>query len=85
MAVVTDVEWVCPGCGNRNIAQLYEYWYPEDSEEHKPLSHKMLSSHAELKYNPPCEKCGKFQLVEPLEKIVKFPIIRVEDGLEIEN
>ena len=81
MGMVTDVKWECPGCGTEQIAQLYDDFYPEwDGEnKRKPLPRKAVPSNAELKWNPPCEKCGEYRLVEPAAVLVEFPIARVEE------
>ena len=75
MGMVTDVKWECPECGEENIAQLYDDFYGDDPE---PLPRKAIPSNAELKWNPPCKKCGKYRLIEPQVVLVEFPIGRVE-------
>jgi len=75
--MVTDVEWECPGCGKRNIAQLYDDFYPQHFDN-KPLPRKAVPSCAKLKWHPPCEGCGEYKLSEPPVVLVEFPIAIVE-------
>ena len=78
MGMVTDVKWECPECGKENIAQLSGWYYPEsDTEKYEPLPRKAVPSDADLKWNPPCEGCGKYRLVEPPSVLVEFPVERV--------
>ena len=77
MGMVTDVEWECPGCGKKQIAQLYDDQYGED-HDYEPLPRKAIPANASLKWNPPCKSCGKYRLVEPPVILVEFPIERVE-------
>ena len=83
MGIVTDVEWDCPKCGKKNIAQLYGDYYPDDYFDRdgkpEPLSHRAIPSCASLKWNPPCEGCGEYQLSNPVVTLVEFPISRVTD------
>ena len=72
MGLVTDVYWICPGCGSREQAQVYGGW--EDPPEF-PVD--AVPGDRGLKWNPPCEKCGKFRLKEP--KTVKFSPVPVGD------
>jgi hypothetical protein len=57
MGPVTNVYWECPGCYNKNNAQIYGEW--EDPDEF-PIDKVPISRG--LKWNPPCELCGKYQL-----------------------
>ncbi|MCK5609796.1 hypothetical protein KAR91_48440 [Candidatus Pacearchaeota archaeon] len=77
MGMVTDIKWECPGCGKENIAQTYDDFYYTNNYE--PLPRKAVPSNAELKWNPPCEKCGEYRLIEPPVMLVEFPIGRVEE------
>lgn len=58
MGLVTDVFWACPGCGSREQAQAYGAW--DDPKEFPP---SLVPVDRGLKWNPPCSKCGKFQLL----------------------
>jgi len=60
MGLVTNVFWICPGCGSREQAQVYGEW--TDPEEF-PVD--AVPSSRGLKWNPPCKKCGKFRLTMP--------------------
>ncbi len=73
MGMVTDIKWECPKCGTENIAQLYGDYYLE-GEYGTPLSRKAIPSDAGLKWNPPCEGCGKYRLAEPPSVLVEFPL-----------
>lgn len=74
MGLVTSVHWTCPGCGSREEAQVYGKW---DDPTEFPASAVPVSR--EFKWNPPCEKCGKFRLVMP-EMTVACTPVKVEDG-----
>lgn len=78
MGMVTDVEWECPECGIKNIAQLYGDCYI-DGSDYKALPRKAIPSDARLKWNPPCSGCGLYRLVEPPVILVEFPIERVSE------
>ena len=82
MGMVTDVEWECPGCGANNIAQLYGDFYAEDEgypeNRPSPLSRKAIPSDAELKWNPPCEGCGKYRLDMPPRVLIELPVVKVD-------
>jgi hypothetical protein len=85
MGMVTDVLWQCPGCLKDNIAQLYDDHYEVAADDGmcKPLSHKCIPIEARgLKWNPPCEKCGEFQLVDPPAWIVyvECPIVPYKEN-----
>ena len=59
MGMVTDVFWTCP-CGSREQAQVYGGY---DDPAEFPVD--AVPASRGLKWNPPCSKCGKFQLVMP--------------------
>jgi len=84
MGMVTDVEWICPKCGTKNIAQLYDDYYEKDCFDRdcrpKPLSNKAIPSDASLKWNPPCDGCGGYQLCNPAATLVEFPIVCVNEA-----
>ena len=77
--MVTDVEWTCPKCETKNIAQLYDDCYPvgyfNRDGKPDPLPHTAIPSDASLKWNPPCEGCGEYKLSNPVVRLVEFPII----------
>lgn len=60
MGMVTDVLWVCPGCGSCQTAQVYG---ERSDPEHFPST--AVPAGRGLKWNPPCTQCGKFRLIEP--------------------
>lgn len=60
MSLVTNVRWVCPGCGSRETAQVYGDW--NDPKEF-PIT--AVPASRGLKWNPPCEKCGEYRLTVP--------------------
>lgn len=78
MGIVTNVRWDCPGCYTVNNAQLYEDLYAPNDTECAPISHKQLPYGASLKWNPPCKKCGEYQLREP-KSLIDFPVVKLED------
>ena len=82
MGTVTDVTWKCPGCDTINIAQLSDWHHGDNYDNPKPLPSEALPSNAELKWNPPCDKCGDYRLVEPPVTLVRFPVERVEKEYE---
>ena len=61
MGLVTDIFWVCPGCGSRENAQAYGSW---DDPMEFPVD--AVPSDRELKWNPPCKGCGSFRLELPV-------------------
>ncbi len=65
MGLVTDVYWDCPGCGGREQAQAYGDW-------HDPVEFPVdaVPAGRGLKWNPPCTRCGGYQLTMP-EVLVK--------------
>ena len=80
MGEVTDVRWECPGCAADNIAQLYgifEEAFREDGSMGALSNHK-LPVGAGLKWSPPCVLCGDYQLVEPTEMYIDYPVRRIE-------
>lgn len=77
MGLVTDVSWVCPGCGAKNISQIYG-----EHTGFRPLDSRLLPSNARLKWNPPCEGCGNYQLREPEVELVSFPIHFIRSNQE---
>ena len=66
MAMVTNIKWICPGCGSEELAQTLGEW--DDPEEFHP---SFVPVDRGLRYNPPCSKCGKFQLL-PESKWTKY-------------
>jgi len=60
MGLVTDIKWRCPGCDSLQVAQVYGEW-------NDPIEFPVNSVPGDrsLKWNPPCAKCGKYQLKEP--------------------
>ena len=67
MGIVTDVQWICPGCGAKNIAQLYDDCYDEskhwdEDKGYMPLLVHEIPDDADLKWNPLCTECGEFKL-----------------------
>ena len=55
MSVVTDIIWICPGCGSREAAQILGHY--ED------LPPGMIPTECGgMRWNPPCEECGNFRL-----------------------
>ena len=77
MGEVTNVEWECPECGKKNIAQVYGDCYCPNDSEYKTLPRNAIPSNTELKWNPPCKGCGKYKLIDPPVTLVEFPIARV--------
>ena len=74
MGIVTDVLWDCPSCGSRETAQVYgEISDPDDF----PVTAVPVSRG--LKWNPPCQRCGKYRLVMP-EVFVQCIPQRIEDA-----
>jgi len=70
MGIVTDVFWRCPRCFTINQAQVYGEWEDPESFPRDAVPHDRR-----LKWNPPCSKCGGYQLVEP-NMTIEFPIVR---------
>lgn len=59
MGLVTNVYWKCPNCGSVERAQLYGDWgWPESFPPGD------VPADSDLKWNPPCEVCGKYQLTK---------------------
>lgn len=76
MALVSDVYWICPGCGSRETAQVYRDY--EDPPEF-PLD--AIPGGYDLSWNPPCKKCGEYELRMP--KTIKLeikPVNKTIDG-----
>lgn len=71
MGLVTDVFWICPGCGSRQQAQAYGEW--NDPKEF-PVS-AVPCSRWPLKWNPPCEECGQYRLVMPVVNVACVPVL----------
>ncbi len=70
MGLVTNVYWVCPGCGSREQAQAYgEY----DDPEEFPVG--AVPASRGLKWSPPCSKCGKYELVLPEVLVACVPTL----------
>ena len=65
MSLVTAVFWTCPGCGSREQAQVYGGW---DDPVEFPVD--AVPTGRDLRWNPPCEKCGNFRLEMP--EVVSF-------------
>lgn len=61
MGLVTNVYWTCPGCGSREMAQVYG-----DYDDPSEFPMDAVPSGRGLKWNPPCDSCGKFRLVMPI-------------------
>lgn len=74
MGMVTDVLWRCPGCGTQQVAQTYGEWGDPGRFE-KPSD---VPLGADLKWNPPCDGCGKFQLVRPRLPLSVLPIVEAD-------
>ena len=74
MGLVTDIYWICPGCGSKETAQVYG-----DYEDPMDFPVDAVPSDRELKWNPPCEKCGKHKLIEPPPVLVKYRIVPTDD------
>lgn len=76
MGLVTDVFWICP-CGSRQRAQAYGGW---DDPNEFPVT--AVPASRGLKWNPPCNACGKFRLLMPevLVACVPEPIEPEEDN-----
>jgi hypothetical protein len=74
MGLVTNVYWNCPGCGSLETAQVFGQW-GDPSEFPKTA----VPADRELKWNPPCEGCGKFKLVTP-HTTVACLVVPVEKG-----
>ena len=77
MGLVTNVFWVCPGCGSREQSQVYGEWgdpyeFPVDA----------VPADRGFKWNPPCEKCGKFYLKAPIVTVACIPTA-VEDDEDV--
>lgn len=68
MGLVTDVFWTCPGCGSREQAQAYG-----ESCDPKEFPVEAVPASRGLKWNPPCEKCGKFRLTMPEVMVACVP------------
>lgn len=77
MGLVTDVFWNCPGCGSRENAQVYGTW---DDPDEFPVD--AVPSTTELKWNPPCTKCGKYKLTMPkvMIKCEAVPVTEPEES-----
>ena len=73
MGLVTDVYWVCPGCGSVETAQVYGHYDDPDT-----FPFEAIPVSRGLKWNPPCENCGKFHLTVP-EVFVQGVIAPVGD------
>ena len=69
MGQVTNVFWACPGCGSREQAQAYGNWGDPDEF---PVD-AVPADRYPLKWNPPCEKCGKFRLTMPTTTVACVP------------
>ena len=69
MGLVTDIFWECPKCSTINKAQVYGEWSDPES-----FPRDAVPMRRELKWNPPCTKCGKYELQNPSEILVEFPI-----------
>lgn len=87
MGEVTDVRWECPGCAADNIAQLYGIFKEALREDGSmgALSNDKLPASAGLKWNPPCERCGEYQLVNPPEIYLKYPVINIKQSEEMSD
>ena len=81
--VVTDFFWTCPGCGAKNKGQLQGDYYPDDDPEYKPIDGTFLPSQASLNGTHVCSGCGLYQMLEPTETLVRFPIIFLKTGMEV--
>ena len=60
MGLVTNVYWTCPGCGNQQTAQTYG-----EGDDPKEFPVTAVPRSRGLKWNPPCDICGKYRLVMP--------------------
>ena len=83
MGLVCDVWWDCPECGHKkNQAQLYGTW--DDPEE--GISHKAVPANrvGDLKWNRPCEGCGKTILKAP-KHLMEIPIVQIDEENENET
>ncbi len=74
MGLVTNVFWTCPNCGSREQAQAYGGY---DDPREFPV--ECVPAFRRLKWNPPCEKCGKYRLEMP-EIYVKCVPVLVDDS-----
>ena len=70
MGYVTNVFWVCPGCGSKEQAQVYGD--PNDPDEF-PVS--AVPAERGLKWNPPCEECGGYRLSLPNVLVECVPVV----------
>ena len=77
MGLVTDVFWVCPGCGSEEQAQVYGDW-----EDPTTFPVDAVPCDRGLKWNPPCENCGEFKLIEPPPVTVKYKIVSTKDYID---
>lgn len=74
MGEITNVYWNCPECRTKNQAQIYGE--PEDPFEF-PVS--AVPSDRELRWAPPCERCGNYRLTEPSTKSGEFLIVEIKE------
>lgn len=74
MGLVTDIKWTCPECGKENISQVYGDW--NDPPEGWPNTAVPIEQVGNLKYNEPCEGCGKTKMAIP-KQVIELPIVYV--------
>ena len=79
MGLVTNVYWECPGCGQKNTAQMYG---EVDDPSEFPIDQVPVSRG--LKWDAACECCGKYKPTDPPEIYTRMPIVRIDHEAEDE-
>ena len=69
MSLIANVFWECPGCGSREQAQV-------NGERGDPMEFPVdaVPVSRGLRWNPPCQKCGKFRLELPETRVAYLPV-----------
>ena len=75
MALVANVTWNCPGCGQENCAQVFRGYEQESNFEHT-----QVPANCDLRWYPPCKNCGEYQPADrpesESEELTEIPIVK---------
>lgn len=75
MGLVTDVRWTCPGCGSVELAQI-----GGDYEDGEITPDRVPVECGGMRWNPPCMRCGEFQLLPTSEFVPHHPQRITKEG-----